>query len=188
MKTNTNYRRYAIWAAIIVGLIVLISYPIRIYNYCGRTEVDIIKYQTECKNNLSQAMTQIKGAGQTLTREEEKLIEVMQIAVSRYDKIEGAWSWIQEQNLQVSPESYQQVRQTLETYYAKFYATQSSLNDMTRAYERRFTQFPFSFVASNMLGFPSQKYLDARPGQLVLEGGVQETYDSEERVMPEINI
>lgn len=180
-----KYKKYFIWGTVIIGLIILITYPVRVYNYCGPTEVDIIKYQTECKNNLSQAMTQVKGADQILTREENKLIETMQIAVSRYDKIEGAWAWIQEQNLQVSPAAYQQIRQTLEIYYAKFYATQSSLNDMTRAYERRFETFPFGFVAK-LLGFPSQKYLDARPGQLVLEKGVNESYDSKEREMPDI--
>lgn len=180
-----KYKKYFIWAVVIIGLIILIIYPIRVYNYCNTTEVDVIAQQKQCKLNMSEAMTQTKLSDKVLTREEQKLIEAMNIAVSRYDKIEGAWAWIQEQNLQVSAESYKQVRQTMEIYYAKFYAAQTTLNDRARAYEHKRSTLLFGFT-SRLLGFPTQKYIDARIDEFVLEDGVQKTYDSKERIMPEI--
>lgn len=180
-----RYTKLITWGAILLTLVIVGIYVLNVYNYCAHAEVDIMARQNEAKNQLSQVMTQVKGADKTLTREEQKLIEVMQIAITRYDKIDGAWAWIQEQNLQVSPESYQQVRQTLEIYYSKFYAQQTTLNDMMRGYDRKRASAVFGAV-SDLLGFPTQKYLDTRPGQLILEDGVNETYDSEERTMPDI--
>ena len=133
-------------------------------------------------------MSQVKGADKVLTREEQKLVEVMKIAVSRYDNAGDAFAFmITEQNLQVSPASYQQVRQTMEIYYAKFYAGQTALVDMARAYDRKRSTLFFGGVAS-ILGFPSQKYLDARVGQLILENGINKAYDSKDRTMPDIPI
>lgn len=180
-----QYKKYFIWAIVIIGLFILIGYPIRVYNYCNTTEVDVIAQQKQCKLNMSEAMTQTKLSDKGLTREEKKLIEAMNIAVSRYDNVEGAFMFVQEQNLQVSAESYQQVRQTMEIYYAKFYSAQTTLNDRARAYERKRSTALFGFT-SRLLGFPTQKYIDARIDEFVLENGVQKTYDSEERIMPEI--
>ena len=174
---------------IVIGIIALvIGYPITVYNYCKTTEVDVLATFNNSKNNMSQAMSQVKGADKVLTREEKKLIDVMNIAVSRYDNAGDAFAYmIDEQNLQVSPASYQQVRQTMEVYYAKFYAGQTALVDMARAYDRKRSTLLFGGVA-RILGFPSKKYLDARVGQLILEKGVNTTYDSKDRTMPDIPI
>jgi hypothetical protein len=181
-------KKIIIWV-IVLGIIALvIGYPITVYNYCKTTEVDVLATFNNSKNNMSAAMSQVKGADKVLTREEKKLIEVMNIAVSRYDNAGDAFAFmIDEQNLQVSPESYQQVRQTIEVYYAKFYAGQTGLIDMARAYERKRSTLLFGGIAS-LFGFPSQKYLDARVDQIVLENGVNKTYDSKDRTMPEIPI
>jgi hypothetical protein len=174
---------------IVIGIIALfIGYPWTVYDYCNQTEIDVLATFNNSKNNMSAAMSQVKGADKVLTREEQKLIEVMNIAVSRYDNAGDAFAFmIDEQNLQVSPESYQQVRQTMEIYYAKFYAGQTGLIDMARAYDRKRSTLLFGAI-SKMLGFPTQKYLDARVGQLILENGVNKTYDSKDRIMPEIPI
>jgi len=178
-------RSIIILVAVIAGLIILIGYPLHVYNYCSTTEVDVLAMQNDCKINMSQAMTMAKGADKTLTREENKLMEVMNIAVSRYKTIGQAFAFVQEQNLQVSAESYKQVRQTLEIYYAKFYAKQESLNDMARAYKHKRATALFGFVA-RMFGFPTDEYTKARVDQMVLEDGVDSTYDSKDRTMPEI--
>ena len=183
MKTKS----IIILAAVIIGLVIFIGYPVHVYNYCATTEVDILAAQNNCKINMSQALTQVKGADKVLTREEKKLIEVMNIAVSRYDNIDGAFTFIQEDNLQVSAVSYEQVRQTLEIYYTKFYATQTSLNDMARAYKRKRATALFGFV-SGLFGFPKEDYIKARVDEMVQEKGVDSTYNSKDREMPEIPI
>jgi len=179
------YKKYIIWGIVIISLLFVIIYPWQVYNYCRGTEVDVLAMQNDCKINMSQAFTMAKGSDKILTREENKLMEAMTIAVSRYKNAGDAFLWIQEQNLQVSAASYQQVRQTLEIYYAKFYAKQESLNDMARAYEKKRSSLFFGGIA-RMFGFPSQKYIDARVDQMILENGVNSTYESKDRTMPEI--
>ena len=180
-----QYKKYIFGGIAIIAVIFFIFYPIHVYNYCQRTEVNVLAMQNACKINMAQAMTQTKLSDKVLTREEKKLIEAMNIAVSRYDNIDGAFMFVQEQNLQVSAESYQQVRQTMEIYYAKFYAKQEALNDMARAYESARSTFFFGTTA-RILGFPKQKYIDARVDQMILEKGVNNTYDSKDRTMPDI--
>ncbi|MEI6118746.1 MAG: hypothetical protein WCP92_06030 [bacterium] len=180
-----QYKKYFIWGIVIISLLFVIIYPWQVYNYCSTTEVDVLAMQNDCKINMSQAMTMSKGSDKILTREENKLIEVMGIAVGRYKNAGDAFLWIQEQNLQVSAASYQQVRQTLEIYYAKFYAKQESLNDMARTYKRKRATALFGFV-SRKFGFPTKEYIDARVDEMVLEKGVNSTYESKDRTMPDI--
>jgi uncharacterized membrane protein YvbJ len=186
-KTKKIMKRKSIiiWAIVAVVVLIVIGYPSHVYNYCSTTEVDILAMQNDCKINMSLAMTMAKGSDKILTREEKKLMEVMNIAVSRYKTIGQAFAFVQEQNLQVSPASYQQARQTLEIYYAKFYAKQTSLNDMARAYKHKRATLVFGFFARTF-GFPSADYIKARVDQMVLENGVESTYNSKDRTMPEI--
>jgi len=180
------FGKYKIY--IIGGILLIIGgYVLHVYNYCSTTEVDVLAYQNECKIGMSNTVTQVMGADKILTREEKKLIEAAKIGVSKFDNIGKVFAFVQEDNLQVAPESYAQVRQILEIYYGKFNAQQTSLNDMSRAYKHKRATALFGFV-SRKLGFPSQEYIDARIDQMILDKVVNETYNSEDRTMPEIPI
>lgn len=162
--------------ALIIGafLLAIIGIPAcSISNRATDMEQGILAEKRQVEIRLSQALTTIKGQDSQADAYDAQTKDIVDQLSGMFSDSKSAGMFLAQSYPDISPALRQQVMQTLEIRFADKANSETSLIDRIRAYDAWRKKTPRRFFLQ-VMGFPSQEYLSANPGELILEKDAQD--------------